>query len=130
MIMMLQEKYEARMQVIAQDLEQAQSMADQLKYMLDERESYLHGELQNKQMNNQMISKCQRERQRETERRGQRERQRERENHSWIFWSLKLKAILFYNERDWKSYMYVMIIEEFFNFIHVHLSYFLCKQLI
>lgn len=83
MIMMLQEKYEARMQVIAQDLEQAQSTADQLKYMLDERESYLHGELQNKQMNNQMISKCQR--QRETERRGQRERQRERENHSWIF---------------------------------------------
>lgn len=80
---MLQEKYEARMQVIAQDLEQAQSTADQLKYMLDERESYLHGELQNKQMNNQMISKCQR--QRETERRGQRERQRERENHSWIF---------------------------------------------
>lgn len=71
---MLQEKYEARMQVIAQDLEQAQSTADQLKYMLDERESYLHGELQNKQMNNQMISTCQRERQRE--RRGQIERQR------------------------------------------------------
>lgn len=76
MIMMfLQEKYEARMQVIAQDLEQAQSTADQLKYMLDERESYLHGELQNKQMNNQMISKCQRERQREREK-GQIERQR------------------------------------------------------
>lgn len=111
MIMMLQEKYEARMQVIAQDLEQAQSTADQLKYMLDERESYLHGELQNKQMNNQMISTCQRERQRERE-----GADRETENHSWIFWSLKLKAILFYNERDWKSYMYVMIIEEFFLF--------------
>nr|XP_034299667.1 centriolin isoform X8 [Crassostrea gigas] len=52
----IKEKYEARMQVIAQDLEQAQSTADQLKYMLDERESYLHGELQNKQMNNQMIT--------------------------------------------------------------------------
>lgn len=78
---MLQEKYEARMQVIAQDLEQAQSTADQLKYMLDERESYLHGELQNKQMNNQMISKCQRERDRE---KGA-ERETERENHSWIF---------------------------------------------
>lgn len=80
---MLQEKYEARMQVIAQDLEQAQSTADQLKYMLDERESYLHGELQNKQMNNQMISKCQRERERQRE--GGRERETERENHSWIF---------------------------------------------
>lgn len=74
MIMMLQEKYEARMQVIAQDLEQAQSTADQLKYMLDEREAYLHGELQNKQMNNQMISKSERG-----------EGERERENHSWIF---------------------------------------------
>lgn len=78
---MLQEKYEARMQVIAQDLEQAQSTADQLKYMLDERESYLHGELQNKQMNNQMISKCQRE----TERQREKGADRETENHSWIF---------------------------------------------
>lgn len=55
------------MQVIAQDLEQAQSTADQLKYMLDEREAYLHGELQNKQMNNQMISKSEREKERERE---------------------------------------------------------------
>ncbi|XP_056011092.1 centriolin-like isoform X6 [Ostrea edulis] len=50
------EKYEARMQVIAQDLEQAQTTADQLKYMLDERDAILHGEVQSKNMNNQMIS--------------------------------------------------------------------------
>lgn len=45
------------MQVIAQDLEQAQTTADQLKYMLDERDAILHGEVQSKNMNNQMISK-------------------------------------------------------------------------
>lgn len=45
------------MQVIAQDLEQAQVTADQLKHMLDERDAMIHGELQSKQMNNQMISK-------------------------------------------------------------------------
>ncbi|XP_061184132.1 centriolin-like [Saccostrea echinata] len=50
------EKYEARMQVIAQDLEQAQVTADQLKHMLDERDAILHGEMQNKNMNNQMIT--------------------------------------------------------------------------
>ncbi|XP_078324889.1 uncharacterized protein LOC111125942 isoform X3 [Crassostrea virginica] len=50
------EKYEARMQVIAQDLEQAQVTADQLKHMLDERDAMIHGELQSKQMNNQMIT--------------------------------------------------------------------------
>jgi hypothetical protein len=46
------------MQVIAQDLEQAQTTADQLKYMLDERDAVLHGEVQSKNMNNQMISTC------------------------------------------------------------------------
>ena len=45
------------MQVIAADLDQAQSVADFLQRMLDERENQLHNELYQTDMNNQMISK-------------------------------------------------------------------------
>ena len=69
------------MQVIAQDLEQAQVTADQLKHMLDERDAMIHGELQSKQMNNQMISKQRGEREREREE-GEREREYITGNHS------------------------------------------------
>ena len=46
------------MQVIAADLDQAQSVADFLQRMLDERENQLHNELYQTDMNNQMISRC------------------------------------------------------------------------
>ncbi|KAL4219131.1 hypothetical protein ACF0H5_021713 [Mactra antiquata] len=53
---MQKERQEARMQVIAADLDQAQQVADFLQKMLDDRESQLHGELQQTDMNNQMIA--------------------------------------------------------------------------
>ena len=46
------------MQVIAADLDQAQSVADFLQKMLDDRENQLHTELHQTDMNNQMISRC------------------------------------------------------------------------
>ena len=53
----LQERQEARMQVIAADLDQAQQVADFLQKMLDDRENQLHTELYQTDMNNQMISR-------------------------------------------------------------------------
>ena len=53
-----QDRQEARMQVIAADLDQAQQVADFLQRMLDERENQLHTELYQTDMNNQMISMC------------------------------------------------------------------------
>lgn len=46
------------MQVIGQDLEQAQVVAEQLRTCLDERDRQLNGEVQNTDMSNQMMSKC------------------------------------------------------------------------
>ena len=50
-----QEKQEARIQVIAQDLDQAQFVADSLQHLLEERERVLNEELGNADMSNQMI---------------------------------------------------------------------------
>ncbi|KAK3605923.1 hypothetical protein CHS0354_017828 [Potamilus streckersoni] len=49
------EKQEARMQVIAADLDQAQHVADFLQHMLDERDQQLHGENHQAAMSNNMI---------------------------------------------------------------------------
>lgn len=53
---LFQERQEARMQVIAADLDQAQQVADFLQRMLDDRENQLHNELYQTELNNQMIS--------------------------------------------------------------------------
>ncbi|XP_035827019.1 intracellular protein transport protein USO1-like [Aplysia californica] len=53
---LMREKQEARIQVIAQDLDQAQFVADSLQQMLEEREKCLNAELSNADMSNQMIS--------------------------------------------------------------------------
>ncbi|XP_033730276.1 centriolin-like isoform X4 [Pecten maximus] len=50
------EKQEARMQVIGQDLEQAQVVANQLKQCLDERDKQLSSEVQNTDMSNHMMT--------------------------------------------------------------------------
>ena len=49
------EAAEARLQVIAQDLDQAQYTADYLQQVLDERDHHLQDQLKNSDMNNQMI---------------------------------------------------------------------------
>ncbi|XP_060070795.1 centriolin-like [Ylistrum balloti] len=49
------EKQEARMQVIGQDLEQAQVVANQLRQCLDERDKQLASEVQTTNMSNQMM---------------------------------------------------------------------------
>ena len=51
----VQEKQEARIQVIAQDLDQAQYAADTLQQVLNEREAVLQDELGAADMSNQMI---------------------------------------------------------------------------
>lgn len=53
----LQEKQEARIQVIAQDLDQAQSVAEALQQMLNQREKMLQNEIGAADMSNQMIGK-------------------------------------------------------------------------
>ncbi|XP_053381516.1 centriolin-like isoform X4 [Mercenaria mercenaria] len=53
---MQRERQEARVQVIAADLDQATQVADFLQRTLDEREAQLHGEVQQSDMNNQMIT--------------------------------------------------------------------------
>ncbi|XP_070176721.1 centriolin-like isoform X2 [Littorina saxatilis] len=53
---LLREKQEARIQVIAQDLDQAQYSADTLQQVLNNREAELHDELGAADMSNQMIS--------------------------------------------------------------------------
>ncbi|XP_052229704.1 centriolin-like isoform X2 [Dreissena polymorpha] len=53
---MQRERQEARMQVIAADLDQAQQVADFLQRTLDDREHQLHSEVQQSDMNNQMIT--------------------------------------------------------------------------
>ncbi|GFS00174.1 centriolin [Elysia marginata] len=53
---LMREKQEARIQVIAQDLDQAQFVADSLQHLLEERERVLNEELGNADMSNQMIS--------------------------------------------------------------------------
>ncbi|KAK3802588.1 hypothetical protein RRG08_027218 [Elysia crispata] len=53
---LMREKQEARIQVIAQDLDQAQFVADSLQHLLEERERVLNDELGNADMSNQMIS--------------------------------------------------------------------------
>lgn len=55
--MTLQEKQEARIQVIAQDLDQAQSVAEALQQMLNQREKMLQNEIGAADMSNQMIGK-------------------------------------------------------------------------
>ncbi|XP_063423484.1 centriolin-like isoform X6 [Mytilus trossulus] len=50
------EAAEARLHVIAQDLDQAQNTADHLGQILDDRDQHLQHELKNSDMNNQMIS--------------------------------------------------------------------------
>lgn len=57
LFLFLKETAEARLQVIAQDLDQAQSTADYLSGLLDQRDQHLQHELKNADMNNQMISK-------------------------------------------------------------------------
>ncbi|CAG2249623.1 CNTRL [Mytilus edulis] len=49
------EAAEARLHVIAQDLDQAQNTADHLGQILDDRDQHLQHELKNSDMNNQMI---------------------------------------------------------------------------
>ncbi|XP_060590560.1 centriolin-like [Ruditapes philippinarum] len=53
---MQRERQEARMQVIAADLDQATQVADFLQRTLDDREAQLHSEVQQSDMNNQMIT--------------------------------------------------------------------------
>ncbi|CAG5126074.1 unnamed protein product, partial [Candidula unifasciata] len=52
---LMKEKQEARIQVIAQDLDQAQFIAESLQRMLEDRERALREELNNADMSNQMI---------------------------------------------------------------------------
>lgn len=46
------------MQVIAQDLDQAQTIADQLQGVLDDRDHQLGEVVQGNEMSNHMMSKC------------------------------------------------------------------------
>lgn len=54
---LMKEKQEARIQVIAQDLDQAQFIANSLQGILQDRERALGEELRNTDMSNQMIGK-------------------------------------------------------------------------
>ncbi|XP_059175304.1 centriolin-like isoform X2 [Physella acuta] len=53
---LMREKQEARIQVIAQDLDQAQFVAESLQKMLEDRERVLNEEFSNADMSNQLIS--------------------------------------------------------------------------
>ena len=52
-----QEKQEARIQVIAEDLDQAQSVVDQLHQALSVRENHIHEEHEHVDLSNQIVCK-------------------------------------------------------------------------